>query len=106
MAIDRHEFKAWLDTQNPNAVVGKIDKMDACPLANFLVVIKGFDRAYVGDNGNCQVQHDGEALQNLQMPSWATAFVLAVDAGDSEAITALEAINIVNDIEGLHPNQE
>jgi hypothetical protein len=105
--LSRTEFEAWLESHAPDAVVGKCDDSQECPIGTFLGW-KGGSAVEVRIEG---VVVDG---QRERLPEWAFRFVSRVDdwhADDCESqvrvgcgcdcarrITAAEALRILREI--------
>ena len=64
------EFRAWLETKRPTAIVGKRRWANSCPIANYLYA-----------RGDAPVDVSGEDIGGIAAPAWATAFVDLVDLG-------------------------
>ena len=87
------EFRAWLETKRPTAIVGTRHRAASCPIARYAKA-RGDERPWVSGRW---ISIGGET--HYWLPEWAHAFLKAVDAGPSlsriQARTALRLLDRV-----------
>lgn len=93
MRLDRRKFLAWLESKQPDEIVGK-NRSPSCPIANF----------YDDASGGCEIiifERWGEhyidrGYSTRPMPPWADRFVTEVDKDEYGDVTARRAIEILS----------
>jgi hypothetical protein len=90
------EFRTWLESHEPNAVVGESRSVSRCPVARFLGG-PGERRVCVGGAGYTDASDTPHST-----PAWASRFIHRIDGnvpGRPKPITAREALDILREIE-------
>lgn len=90
--LNREEFKSWLESIEPDAVVGFTGMAYACPIANF-----------IGNSACVGAFAYESSLGSAELPKWAQYFISAVDRRTKRhaELTAEKALGILNTIEEL-----
>ena len=89
--LTRAKFKAWLESKRPRAIVGEKKTCYFCPLAKYLETEFGASVS-VGLR-TFSVTKAGK--QSIPLPRWGMRFVVSVDNGSEERITAALALKIL-----------
>lgn len=76
------EFRAWLETKRPTAVVGVRGASGKCPAAGYLKA-RGDESPCVGYWWTTRGQPGEEFYQELRTPVWLALFTELVDKSDS-----------------------
>jgi len=82
------EFKNWLNSRNPDEIVGKANSFNSCPLS----VCTGLA---IGE----EVFHEKENyIEKYKLPIWAIKFVQLVDDTEKNQLTANDCLSILRKI--------
>lgn len=101
--LDR--FRRWLESRDPNSVVGYANDCTSCPVATWISRDLGIREPIVDKQRITFFDHFGE-YQLVDTPGWATRFIELID-GDLDACNedvrvyrdeAIEALNVVEGV--------
>lgn len=82
------EFKTWLESRNPDEIIGKANSPTQCPLSTCTGLSIGND-----------VYHEKESYSvKCSLPLWASKFVQLIDDTEKKEITVRDALSILNKI--------
>lgn len=92
--MTKEQFRAWLERQGPDDVVGVPRVGESCPLAEACSLGKPFaQRIYVGKWQWGFTKGGGD----FALPEWAQEFVDAIDGMETEGITAQACLDLLGE---------
>lgn len=93
MRLDKSKFIKWLNTKQPDEIVGHNHDCHSCPIAHFYYDASGGSDVVIYDSGGCYRIDRGYSITTP--PRWVQWFVYTVDGEDNGKITAHRALEIL-----------
>jgi hypothetical protein len=101
--VTKTEFKSWLETKTPGALVGIAGEGESCPLAMYFRTINGVKKGKVEIDGSVTIYDKNGDSKSTYTKPWMNKFIEKVDGWPeseenktkSDRITAKRALDIL-----------